>query len=191
MNAGTRWRLYVAVGMLVLIGATAATIRQTGWRINLTESEPLGLYRMEPMQTGSLIQRGSRVEFCPPDAVTPERFPFYLRGNCPNGGMPMFKTVVGIPGDVIEVSRDGFKVNHRQFPYSGQMERSHQYFWVVLPHQSGTVTLGPHQYWVYGSGARPERAAQSFDSRYWGPINGDQIRAVSPKSSGLPGIFEI
>ena len=178
MNGGSMRRLYVAMGILVLIGATAAMIRQTGWRINLTESEPLGLYRMEPMQTGSLIQRGSRVEFCPPDAVTPERFPFYLRGNCPNGGMPMFKTVVGIPGDVIEVGQDRFEVNHHQFPYSGQIERPHQYFWVVLPHQSGTVVLEPHQYWVYGSGARPEQAAQSFDSRYWGPIQEKRILQV-------------
>ena len=75
--------------------------------------------------------------------------------------------------------KTGFNINYRQFPYSGQMERSHQYFWVVLPHQSGTVTLGPHQYWVYGSGARPEQAAQSFDSRYWGPIQEKQILQVA------------
>ncbi|WP_297474396.1 S26 family signal peptidase [Ferrovum sp.] len=179
MSAGTMRRLYVAMAMLVLIGMTVVTIRQMGWRINLTESEPLGLYRMGPLRPGSLIMRGSQVEFCPPDAVTPERFPFYLRGNCPNGGMPMFKTVVGIPGDVVEIGHTEFKVNHRQFPYSGQMERSRQYFWVVLPHQSGTVTLGPHQYWVYGSGARPEQAAQSFDSRYWGPIQEKQVLQVA------------
>ncbi len=55
VNAGTIGRLYVVVGMPVLIGMTAVTIRQMGWRINLTESEPLGLYRMEPVQTGSLM----------------------------------------------------------------------------------------------------------------------------------------
>jgi conjugative transfer signal peptidase TraF len=178
MNAGTVRRLYVAVGILMLMAMTAVTIQQSGWRINLTESEPLGLYRMEPMRPGLVILRGSRVEFCPPDAVTPERFPFYMRGNCLNGGMPMFKTIAGVPGDVIEVSSNGVLINHRQLPYSNQIERSKQFPWVILPHQSGTITLGPKQYWVYGSGAQPEQAAQSFDSRYWGLIKPSQIRML-------------
>ncbi|WP_297505787.1 S26 family signal peptidase [Ferrovum sp.] len=185
MNAGTVRRLYVAVGILVLMAMTAATIQQSGWRINLTESEPMGLYRMAPMRPDFVIHRGSRVEFCPPDAVTPERFPFYMRGNCPNGGMPMFKTIAGVPGDVVEVSSNGVLIDHRQLPYSNQVERSKQFPWVTLPHQSGKIILGPQQYWVYGSGAQPEQAAQSFDSRYWGAIKDSQIRAVSPKPSGL------
>jgi conjugative transfer signal peptidase TraF len=185
MNAGTVRRLYVAMGILALMAVTAFTILQTGWRINLTESEPLGLYRMEPMRSDFVIHRGSRVEFCPPDAVTPERFPFYMQGDCPNGGMSMFKTIVGVPEDVIEVKPNGVWVNHHLLPYSGQMQKSVRFPWVILPHQSGTITLGSHQYWVYGSGAWPEQAAQSFDSRYWGPIKDNQIRGVSPKPSGL------
>jgi conjugative transfer signal peptidase TraF len=170
---------------LTLISLTAFTVLQMGWCINLTESEPLGLYRMAPMQPDFVIHRGSRVEFCPPDAVTPERFPFYMRGDCPNGGMSMFKTIAGVPGDVIEVSSNGILINHHQLPYSNQLERSKQFPWVTLPHQSGKIVLGPQQYWVYGSGSQPELAAQSFDSRYWGPIKDSQIRAVSPKPSGL------
>ena len=65
---------------------------------------------------------------------------------------------------------------------------------VRLPHQAGELVLGPGQYWVYGGGARPALAAQSFDSRYWGPVRCASIRRVSvllpsmrPSSGAAPG----
>ncbi len=151
----------------------------SGWRLNLTESEPLGWYRLHPLDVGETIPREAKIELCPPAWVTPRAFPFYLSGDCPGGGMPMLKTAVAIPGDHVVVNLRGVWINGRELPNSGQLLRSGTYPWRQLPHQQGSLTLGPRQYWVYGSGATPALATQSFDSRYWGPITIAEIRRVA------------
>ena len=172
-------RLRVPLALMVMIlGAVQLAMRE-GWRINLTESEPLGFYRLLALQDHEAPARGTKVELCPPAWVTPRAFPFYLSGNCPGGGMPMLKTVVAIPGDHVVVKLQGVWINGRELPNSGQLLRSGKYPWLQLPHQLGSLTLGSRQYWVYGSGATPALAAQSFDSRYWGPITIAEIRRVA------------
>ncbi|OYV31426.1 MAG: peptidase S26 [Thiomonas sp. 20-64-5] len=151
----------------------------SGWRLNLTESEPLGWYRLSPLDVGQAIPREAKIELCPPAWVTPRAFPFYLSGDCPGGGMPMLKTAVAIPGDHVVVNLRGVWINGRELPNSGQLLRSGKYPWLQLPHQQGSLTLGSRQYWVYGSGATRALAAQSFDSRYWGPITIAEIRRVA------------
>ncbi|SCC93181.1 putative Type IV secretory pathway, protease TraF [Thiomonas sp. X19] len=164
--------------MAMTLGAVQLATRE-GWRINLTESEPLGFYRLRPLQDDETLSRGTKVELCPPAWVTPRAFPFYLSGDCPGGGMPMLKTVVGVPGDSIVGSLQGVWINGRELPNSGQLLRTAAYPWIHLPHQQGRFVLGKGQYWVYGSGARPALAAQSFDSRYWGAIDIQQIRGMA------------
>ena len=174
-----RWER-VAIPLAILAGVALASnlLWWSGWRINLTESEPLGFYRLFPVEPTTAIRPGERIEFCPPPSVTPARFPFYMKGDCPGGGMPMFKQVVGVPGDRITVTLQGVTINGRALSYSGQLTRSGTWPWLRLPHQLGTFTLGPDQYWVYGSGAKPALAAQSFDSRYWGPVERAEIRRI-------------
>ena len=171
--------LLIPLGVPVLMLAAANVLWWSGWRINLTESEPLGIYRLFPVGPTTAIRPGDRIEFCPPPVVTPERFPFYMVGDCPGGGMPMFKQVVGVPGDRITVTLQGVTIDGRPLPYSGQLTRSGTWPWLRLPHQIGTFTLAADQYWVYGSGARPALAAQSFDSRYWGPVARADIRRIA------------
>ena len=174
-----RWAfLGVPVGLLALVAALISVMDWSGWRINLTESEPLGLYRLTSLPVGA-IQRNSRVEFCPPRWVTPQAYPFYLRGNCPGGGMPMLKTVVAVPGDRVVVTLNGVWIDGRELPQSGQLQRSGKFPWVRFPHQQGSFILSPNRYWLYGSGATPSLAAQSFDSRYWGTIKITQIRRIA------------
>lgn len=166
--------------LLALAGAWAAVqlAGSAGWRINLTESEPLGLYRLFPVR--GAIPHGAMMELCPPSWVTPSAFPFYMRGDCPNGGRPMLKTVVGVPGDVVTVTRSGVWINGHELPHSGQLSKSQLYTRTQLPHPTGTWRLRSGQYWAYGSGANARAAADSFDSRYWGPVDRGHIRAISP-----------
>ena len=171
-------RLLIPVIAMALAAVASDLVYWSGWRVQLTESEPMGLYRLHSLQVGEVIQRGTEVEFCPPASVTPAAFPFYMRGDCPAGGMAMMKTVAGIPGDRVVVTMAGIWVNGRHLPYSSQLVRSTAYPWVHLPHQVRSFVLAPDQYWMYGSGAKPPLAAQSFDSRYWGPIQRSQIRRV-------------
>jgi len=177
-----------AAVVLVLIGVSTEVARDAGWRLNLTASEPLGLYRLEPV-TMTQIPRGALVELCPPAWVTPAAFPFYMQGNCPGGGKEMLKVIVGIPGDRIWVSADGVTINGVTLPGSAPRLRSNQYPKIILPRLRGEVRLSRQQYWVYGGGARPARAALSFDSRYFGPIAIGQIRglAIPPRAPG-PGL---
>jgi len=163
---------------LVLIGVSTEAARCTGWRVNLTASEPLGLYRLQPVTTNP-IPRGALVELCPPAWVTPRLFPFYMRGDCPGGGKAMLKTIAGIPGDRIGVSEDGVTINGVMLPGGASRVWSLQYPEILLPRFRGEVRLGPQQYWVYGGGARPALSALSFDSRYFGPIAIGQIRGMA------------
>jgi len=168
---------------LAALAATAVAVNALwwyGWRINWTESEPLGFYRLLPVDSRTAIPRGARAAFCPPPSVTPQAFPFYMKGDCPGGGMPMFKQIVGIPGDSITVTPQSVSINGQALPHSGQLPGSPTYPRVHLPYQHGTFELGPDQFWVYGSGARPDLAGQSFDSRYWGPITRQDIRRTAP-----------
>ena len=163
---------------LVLIGVSTQVAREAGWRLNLTASEPLGLYRLEPV-TSNRIARGALVELCPPAWVMPAAFPFYLSGDCPGGGRAMLKIVVGIPGDRIWVSADGVTINGVTLSGSAPRLRSNQYPKILLPRVRGELVLRPGQYWVYGRGAQPALAALSFDSRYFGPIAIGQIRGMA------------
>ena len=172
-------RMALPLALMVWSVLGADLVFWSGWRLNLTESEPLGWYRLRPLDVGQAIPREAKIELCPPLWVTPRAFPFYLSGDCPGGGMPMLKTVVAIPGDHVVVKLRGVWINGRELPNSGQLLRSDNYPWLQLPHQQGSLTLGSRQYWVYGSGATPALAAQSFDSRYWGPIEIGQIRRIA------------
>ena len=176
-----RWR-HAAIPLAALAAMALAinVLWWLGWRINWTESEPLGAYRLLPVSPDTPITRGERAEFCPPPTVTPQAFLFYMKGDCPGGGMPMFKQIVGIPGDRITVTPQGVSINGKPLPHSGQLPGSPTYPQVRLPYERGSFTLGRDQFWVYGSGARPALAAQSFDSRYWGPITRSDIRRIAP-----------
>ena len=119
----------LALPFAVMAGSVLAAdlVFWSGWRLNLTESEPLGWYRLRPLDVGQAIHRGAKVELCPPLWVTPRAFPFYLSGDCPGGGMPMLKTVVAIPGDHVVVNLRGVRINGRELPNSGQLLRSGNY----------------------------------------------------------------
>ena len=179
---GRRWgrRMLLAIGTLAGLLAAADGLWWSGWRVNLTESEPLGFYRLAAIGPSTVIRRGALIEFCPPPSVTPARFPFYMKGNCPGGGMPMFKQVAGVPGDRIDASLNGVSVNGRLLPYSAQLARSATWPRLQLPHQARVFVLRAGHYWVYGSGAKPMLAAESFDSRYWGGVTRTQVRRVGP-----------
>lgn len=167
----------VAVVALAFMGATAEIGYCAGWRLNLTASEPLGLYRLQPLGIAP-IPRGTRIEFCPPAWVTPIAYPFYMSGDCPSGGRAMLKTVLGVPGDQISATEEGLTINGTQVPGSASRLRSIRYSEILLPRFRETLVLQSGQYWVYGSGERPELAALSFDSRYYGPIRVEWIRGL-------------
>jgi len=83
---------------------------QTGFRINLTPSVPRGIYILVP---GS-PWRGDMVSLCLEDPffVSLAKDRGYLRsGSCPCGLEPLLKTLVGLPGDRLEITPEGLCIN--------------------------------------------------------------------------------
>jgi conjugative transfer signal peptidase TraF len=163
--------------VLVVIAVGAQIAHHSGWRVNLTASAPIGLYRVYAPDAAA-IARGMYVEFCPPTWVTPAAFPFYITGDCSSGGMSMLKMIVGVPGDHVSVKDEGIEINHVPLARSVPQARSISRPDIALPSLRGEFVLRPGEYWVYGSGAHLTDAARSFDSRYFGVITLTQIRAV-------------
>jgi conjugative transfer signal peptidase TraF len=173
-----------AAAALMLTGVGTEYAHRAGWRVNLTASEPRGFYRLRPIGS-SPVPRGALVALCPPPWVTPAVFPFYMTGDCPGGGRTLLKTVVGIPGDRIEASLEGVRINGVLLPDSAPMRRSDRYPEIRLPEWHGAIVLGSRQYWVYGRGARQALAARSFDSRYFGPVSASELRGRTRYRSRL------
>ena len=164
-------RLRVPAGGLTVLLVGMGWALAAGYRINLSPSEPRGLWRVLPVRAlaGSLV-RGDAVGFCAP--VRP--YPFLEPGSCRNGLMPFLKQIVGIPGDRIAETDRGVTINGQRLPHSRPRARSIRNG-VRLPQWRGRITLGPGQYWTYG--ANDPRL--SFDSRYWGPLGRARIRFMA------------
>lgn len=132
-----------------------------GYRINLTPSEPLGLWRIVKLNRAAVV--GDLVFICPPQtpAMREARMRGYLRsGLCPGGAAPLIKTVIAVAGQRIEigicVSIDGHPVRFSARQHRDGEGRS------LTPFGGGIV---PARYVFLHS-----PFAGSYDSRYFGPI---------------------
>lgn len=166
-----RQRLRAPAGVFMGLLGIVALVLAEGYRINLSPSEPLGLWRVVPVRPSvQSLRRGDDVGFCAP--VRP--YPFLEPGICRNGLMPFVKQIVGLPGDRIVETDGGVTINGHWLPHSRPRQRSVR-GGVRLPQWRGRVTLAPGRYWTYG-GNDP---ALSFDSRYWGPLERARIRFIA------------
>lgn len=161
----------VALSTFVL---SVAAMNAAGIRINWTPSEPMGIYRVQPISVG--IERGDLIEFCY-DGVMNR---YMTHGVCPNGSAPFFKSVAAAPGDLVVVGDAGVMVNGTMLPDSRPLHRSVTDPSLTLPVLRGRFLLEQGQYWTYGSGL----PGRSFDSRYFGAVGVDAIRSVSKGSRG-------
>ncbi|HVP12356.1 MAG TPA: S26 family signal peptidase [Phycisphaerae bacterium] len=150
----TPLRPSVLLAGFLLGGLALVTI--TGWRLNLSPSMPVGIWRVvTPSPAG--YQRGEAVTVCPPVAV-----PFLSQSCCPAGRQRLLKQLVALPGDVVTVTPAGVRVNGGPLlPHSAPLAltRAGQ----PLPQHLGTWRLTG--YWLYGTGS-----PRSFDSRYFGEV---------------------
>lgn len=126
--------------------------------INLTESAPIGLYRITYDQTPTensyvLVATNHRLDVFHP-AHKPPRF--------------LLKHIAGVPGDTMTVTDRAVTIHDVTYPTLTATSDG-----TPLPHlQEGTVTLQDNEYFVAN---HPER---SYDSRYFGPVTADEIHAV-------------
>ncbi len=143
------------------IAALAAIAYFGGFRLNLTPSEPLGLWRIVALQRQ--VETGDLVFICPPVTAPFEdarRRGYVRRGLCPSGFAPLIKTVTGLPGQHIEI---GANVTVDGKPLASSIVRSSDGEGrPITPFKTGIVP--PRNLYLHSS------FASSYDSRYFGPV---------------------
>ena len=146
-----------AVATILLVVTAVAG----GYRINLTPSEPLGLWRIIPLHRPAAVD--DLLFICAPEtaAMRAARARGYLRsGSCPGGVAPLIKTVIAVAGQHVEigvsVSVDGREVSSSSLSLRDGKGRS------LTPFPSGIVPPG----YVFLHSSFPG----SYDSRYFGPL---------------------
>ena len=135
-------------------------------RVNLSRSEPLGVYRAA---SSSTVHRGSLVGLCFDRELVARRY--VRRGSCPNGLEPVLKQVVAEEGDVVDTSERSVRINGRELEASATSRVDS--FGQTLEHFPwGRRRLSPGELWLFSS--RP----RSWDSRYFGPRRMEEVVAV-------------
>lgn len=169
-RSGRRTALLLISASAVAIFAGIIGLGSAGFRVNLTPSEPLGLWRIlsldRPAQVGDLVF------VCPPvtDVMLEARTRGYLRhGLCAGGFAPLIKTVAATTGQRIEVD-DQVRVDGRSLPYSRLMPRDGEGR-RMLPYGGGIIRPGA----VYLHSDFPG----SFDSRYFGPLSTENVLGLA------------
>ncbi|EGL62801.1 hypothetical protein AGRO_4503 [Agrobacterium sp. ATCC 31749] len=153
--------LVFLTGAVVFTSTLAATGFTGGYRLNLTPSEPLGLWRIEELQRPVSI--GDLVFLCPPATALFEeaRRRGYLRGGlCPSGFAPLIKSVAALPGQRVDIT-DHVLIDGRQVPASS-VWRTDGEGRAIKPDPGGFVP--PHHLFLHSP------FASSYDSRYFGPV---------------------
>jgi conjugative transfer signal peptidase TraF len=132
-----------------------------GYRLNLTPSEPLGLWRIAPLHRP--IRIGDLMFVCPPETAgfaEALKRGYLRRGLCTGGFAPLIKTIVALPGQRLDIGAtvavDGRTIRSSTVRKKDGKGRT------LTPFTGGTVP--PHHLFLHSS------FASSYDSRYFGPL---------------------
>lgn len=142
-----------------------------GARVNTTKSIPVGLYWM----SSAPVEKGAYVIFCPPQVSVfdeAKRRGYIGAGFCPGGYGFMMKKVLAAKDDMVAVTSTGVTVNGQLLPLSVPLVADN--VGQVLPrYQSSQYTLGNAELLLMS-----DVSGTSFDGRYYGPVNREQIKGV-------------
>jgi conjugative transfer signal peptidase TraF len=148
-------------GIAVIMSTLVAAAFAGGYRLNLTPSEPLGLWRIEKLKRPAAV--GDLVFVCPPmTAVFAEaqRRGYLRSGLCDGGVAPLIKSVAAFPGQRVDIT-DHVVIDGRSLPAS-VVRKTDGEGRTLSPDPGGVVP--PHHLFLHSS------FASSYDSRYFGPI---------------------
>lgn len=144
--------LYVSLLAVCALAIFALSGKSLGIVLNVTGSMPDWVYQL------GHGERGSMVAFCSPISHSS-----IGRGPCPDGSMPLIKRVAGVANDLVAATDAGIEINGQPVPNSKPLDLDTQ--GSALPHLRGLFKLKQGEIWTAGE------HANSFDSRYFGPVN--------------------
>lgn len=154
---------FLIAGLIFI--AVCFWLYKAGLIINITGSMPRGIYWRE---TGDL-HRGDLVAFCLNEKT--QRFGlkqgYLIHGTRCNFSEPLIKKIIAMPGDNVTLSSQSIIVNSQTISYQTLPVDSHERPLKAYP--SGNYA-NTKNYWVMGTDSQ-----QSWDSRYFGPINPKSI----------------
>jgi conjugative transfer signal peptidase TraF len=153
--------ILLAIPTFALVGFYKA-----GFRQNLTESQPPGIYRMTSNPADPLVS------FCPTGAaseITTTRQYRAKAWGCPDGHAPMLKPIAARSGDTVLLSKAGISVNGTLLPNTRRYQQDNLHR-PLFPLPDGTYIVKPGTLWVLSSYNQ-----LSYDSRYFGPISTAQV----------------
>lgn len=153
-----------------IVGTGVAAAVVGGFRINLTPSEPLGLWRIVALDRAAAA--GDLVFICAPQTavIMAAKERGYLRsGTCPGGVAPLIKTVIAIAGQHVEIGA-GVTIDGRPIPSSDLAERDGH----GRPMKPFTGRIVPDESVFLHSPFR-----SSYDSRYFGPLPASGILGLA------------
>ncbi|AVH45666.1 conjugative transfer signal peptidase TraF [Agrobacterium tumefaciens] len=169
-GAGTRRAAVILSAATLAAFVLVATALAGGFRINMTPSAPLGLWRVVPLHR--LVAVNDLVFICPPanGEMREARARGYLRsGSCPGGVAPLIKTVIAVAEQHVEidasVSVDGREISSSSLSSRDGKGRP------LEPFASGIVPPG----YVFLHSSFPG----SYDSRYFGPVPASGILGLA------------
>ncbi len=170
-----RRRDFVALGVVLLaITIAVLVLRQSGLRIQHTESLPRGIYRDVSGPEAPRIGRGVTAVWClpAPTARWARQQGYLNRGNCPGRAEPLGKVVLATAGDTVDFSAAGVALNGVSVRRTALPTRDLRGRSTPRAH-FGRYILRPGEVWLWSP-----YTTRSFDSRVFGPLPTSALVAV-------------
>jgi conjugative transfer signal peptidase TraF len=153
---------FIALKAAIAVWGIAAAVHLLGLRFNTTPSLPMGFWLVKPVRIP--LARGMIVSFCFPCSVRQRRTSDGIAAaidRCPDGGPPLLKPIIAVPGDVIGLDDRGLAINGIPVPGSARLPYAPS---DRIP--SGEYAVPSGQFWAVST-LHP----RSFDSRYFGAVS--------------------
>lgn len=164
----TFWFMWVVVALTLAFWS----LYDAGIRFNLTASMPVGVYK----KTSSMPAHGNLVVVCLDKQFADMAISrnYIAPGQCPSGMQPLLKKVAALPGDeIVYDDTQGIFINNELWPHSIVQDvdskgrpMARAYFPSVVPVKKILVLSDQHD--------------GSFDSRYFGLVELEQVKTVTP-----------
>ncbi|MBU1386942.1 MAG: conjugative transfer signal peptidase TraF [Proteobacteria bacterium] len=152
----------ISVSVFSIVVITGCIFYQTGFRINLTSSLPLGIWKID--KSFARIEKGDYVWFTPTKKIADfalKRGYLEKNTNCENNAIPLLKIVYGLPGDKYSFHQNAIRINN--VPVKNLKRRETDSKDRPMPKISNGI-IRENQLFVL------TMHSHSYDSRYYGTI---------------------